>query len=143
MSGNGRWKFHDPEGTLDDYTFPVNPNQQDPADVILFNDTPIPTQEGAQGVLTAIQGPQQWTFSGTSLSQEQIDEFQIWIDNGRNVEITDHYDQTWLVQLTDISTMTRKLAHRSSARINWVVQALMIGKVSCSVLNNSSPNPGY
>ena len=129
MSANGRWKFHDPEGNLADYIFHTNPNQQDAADIPLDQDTPIPTQDGTQGVMTAIQGPQPWTFSGTSMTQAQIDMFQTWIDNGRNIEVTDHYNQTWLIQLSDISTITRKNAHHSSARINWTLTGFMIGRI--------------
>lgn len=130
MSANGRWKFHDPESVMTDYTFVVNPNQQDPADIALFADTPIPTQDGTQGVLTAIQGPQAWKFSGKAVTQNQLDVFQDWIDNGRNIELTDHYAQVWLIQLVDINTITRKLAHHTQARIEWSLDALMIGRIS-------------
>jgi hypothetical protein len=130
MAGNLRWKFHDPEGTLPDFVFPINPSQMDPPDVAGFTDS-VGTYDGGVGtypVAANRQAPLQWTFKGVAYGAEMMATLNAWVTNARPIHISDHYGQVWRVLISDI-TADRKQT-RKVGRQAYTASTLMLGRVS-------------
>ena len=122
--------LQDTTGTLDDLVFDVNPNTMDSPELADQKDLLLATMDGTRGVSSSMDPPGKWTFGGTARDISQLDRFQDFIDLGRNVILRDHYNQSWLIQLTDISTYTRKLAHGARYRIEYTVETVMLGALA-------------
>lgn len=99
-----RWKFHDPDGVLDDWTFPNNPSRRDPPELLeniqstpadIHGDhydhvqAPTPTTETWEGVLYAVS---------------TLNTLDDWLGNARPIRVTDHLGMRYLVMFESLDT---------------------------------------
>lgn len=123
-----RWKFHDPDGVLADYTFWHSPASRDDPELDEAMDA-LPT--GVRGEYVALPqapAPMDWTFKGVVYSLAELGQFETWLDNARPIHVTDHHNQTWRIQIHDMDT-TRKGSRLYPEKQEVTVRCLMLGKV--------------
>jgi len=122
-----RWSFHDPSGTLADYTFATSPNQRDDPEMDEQLDPQQMAYNGTLAVLPQSPQPMDWSFKGIAFTLADVAVFEAWMDNGRTIELTDHHSQTWRVQIKDIET-ARKGSRGFPEKQEVTVKCLMLGR---------------
>lgn len=124
-----RWSYHDPEGTLVDYTFATSPNQRDDPELEEPMDA-LPTGvDGAVAVLPTSPQPADWSFKGICFTLADLAQHEVWMDNARPIELTDHHGQTWRIQIRDIET-ARKGSRAFPEKQEVTVHCVMLGRVA-------------
>lgn len=123
-----RWKFHDPDGVLADYTFAHNPASRDEPELDEPMD-PLPVWvDGAYVAMPGARTTQDWSFKGVVYTLADLAQFEAWLDNARPIELTDHHSQVWRIQIRDIET-TRRGSRIWPEKHDVTVRCMMLGKV--------------
>ena len=127
-----RWKLHDEDapavGSLPDWVFPINPNKMDSPELLEEVSAEPVSFDGTNRDTVQPSTPGEWSFQGVLYTLEDVDMLVLWLDHGRAIHLTDHYDRTWRIQLQDIGLQragTRLRPHRHT----YSVSALMLGRV--------------
>lgn len=126
---NWLWTFHDPDGTLPDWTFPVNPNAMDAPEIghdIVISPWNI---DGSSAPRETPTSPSQWSFGGVLYTLDHHDTLEAWLENGRPIVLTDHYGRAWKIQLVSVDTQ-RGGTRRHPQRHTYTAQALMLDGAS-------------
>ena len=93
-----RWTFFDPF-TSDTYTFEINPNEGgSPAFKRAFSYQATAAAEGRTLVFEGRAAPKSMDFSGTLLTEAQLEAFETWADKGNQIKVTDDLGrESWIV----------------------------------------------
>ena len=127
-----RWVFHDedaPEaGSLSDWTFPVNPATMQAPEIIEAVSAEPMNVDGTNRDTVQPQAPSQWTWDGVLYSLADLGTLEAWMNHGRPIHVTDHFNRTWRVQLVDINAL-RNGSRNFPERHKYTASALMMGRV--------------
>lgn len=120
-----RWKFHDPEGEMGDWTFPVNPSRHDPPEPgETVNPEPV-SVDGSNRDLPQPTPPSSWSWDGLFYTLAELDIMHDWLEHGRPIQLTDHLGQHFTIQLSGVEA-TRNGSRNFPERHKYTASALML-----------------
>jgi hypothetical protein len=99
-----RWIFHDPDGVLDDWTFPNNPSRRDPPQLVENVQPTSADLHGHHYDSVAAPSPTTESWDGVFYTLVNLDVFQAWLDNARPVRVTDHFGLRYLLMIDSLDT---------------------------------------
>lgn len=124
-----RWLFHDPDGAMLDWTFPMNPaSMQEPeiGDAVQINN--VNSLIGSHDP----QVPQpavSWQFEGVVYTNADHDRFEEWMLNARPIDLTDHFNRTWRIYLENVD-LVRAATRRRPERYKYTARAQVLERVA-------------
>lgn len=106
-----RWIFTDPTDSSS-YTFEINPNEGGSPTLkknVLFKNTAAPN--GKTLIYEGRDDPVTFSFSGTLLTQAQLEAFETWYLKRHQIVITDDLGRTFSVYITSFDPKRVRSAH--------------------------------
>lgn len=106
-----RWNFYDPV-TLESVDFEVNPNTGGTPDHkknIQTQATAAP--DGGTLLMEGRDQVQQSQFSGTLLTQSQLDMFTSWFNKRHPIRMTDDLNRQFIIYITEYTTQRQRAVH--------------------------------
>lgn len=130
-----RWSLYDPSVT-ETWTMPRNPNKMTsphpPKQTAIFarNFNFADDQAGISRVLQFRQQPYEWSFSGDIRTEQHYEDLRDWSRRVGRLELTDHFDRTWLIRFDSIDIDEQRPTARNAWRFTYTAKAIIYGRIS-------------
>ena len=131
-----RWTWYDPD--LDEsWEMQRNPDQMTtphpPRNATIFSRSIGGLNNvgnGVSRVLAFRQRPFEWSFSGNVRTEEMHGLLIAWTQRTNRLEITDHFDRTWVVRIDSCDIQEQRQTANNAWRFRYTVKAIIYGSAS-------------
>lgn len=132
-----QWYFTDPSnvdpvsGLPEKWVFPINPKKMgSPFIQHETTATPVSAIDGEARTWRKPLKPYGWKFSGSIRTKDHYDTLLAWFNKARRLQVTDHYNRTWDIQIMGVEMTPLHTSRTVAWRYAYTISTLMYGRVS-------------